>query len=216
MRAYLPSRLSLGAALCLLLAGGPAFARGLLQGPRAQAIRQQRAAQRSETRAQNNAARPSAKTAPNSAIRPAAHAGNLAQWMDSHKKLSLADQQRALENEPGFRELPAETQQRYRDRLVQLSNMNPQQRARILDRNEALERLTPVQRQQWDGAVQQLHSLPQPRKALIARSILDLREMPPDQRDRVIDAPAFGAQFSPDERGLIRTLLTAEPYAGER
>ena len=46
----------------------------------------------------------------------------------------------------------------------------------------------------------------------MARAILDLREMPPDQREQVIDSPAFGAQFSDGERSTIRTLLTAEPY----
>jgi hypothetical protein len=208
MNGHLPTRLCLGAAFCVLLAGGPAFARG---GQRPQpTVRQERSAQRAEARAAQNAVRP------NLPVRPAPHAGNLGQWMENHKSLSLQQQQRALESEPGFRELDPQTQQNMRDRLVQLNSMAPQQRARILDRNEALERLTPAQRQQWDGAVQQLHSLPQPRKSLIARSILDLREMPPNQRDRVIDSPAFGAQFSPDERTLIRTLLTAEPYTGER
>src|ERR1700722_14630966 len=48
---------------------------------------------------------------------------HLAQWMDRHSNLSLPDQQKALENEPGFRDLPPQTQQRYRDRLTQLNNM---------------------------------------------------------------------------------------------
>jgi hypothetical protein len=108
MNRHLPSRLCLAAALCVLLASGPAFARGF--GQRAQqaaANRQQRAAQRAEGRAaQNNAARPAPNSNPNPGARPAAHPGNLAQWMQDHKNLSLPEQQRALENEPGFRELP--------------------------------------------------------------------------------------------------------------
>jgi hypothetical protein len=40
-------------------------------------------------------------------------------------------------------------------------------------------------------------------------AIRDLRTMPPDQRQQVIDSPAFAAQFSPDERQTIRTILTA-------
>ena len=39
--------------------------------------------------------------------------------MERHSNLPLADQQHALENEPGFRDLPAPTQQRMRDRLIQ-------------------------------------------------------------------------------------------------
>ena len=57
--------------------------------------------------------------------------------MDRHSNLPLAEQQRALENEPGFRDLPPQTQQRMRDRLTQLNNMTPEQRRRILERTEA-------------------------------------------------------------------------------
>jgi len=136
--------------------------------------------------------------------------------MENHKNLSLPEQQRALENEPGFRDLPPETQLRYRDRLAQLNNMNPQQRARILDRNEALERLTPQQREEYRSAAQTLETAPPERRRPMARAVLDLTEMPPAQREQVIDSPAFRAQFSDGERSTIRTLLTAEPYSGER
>jgi hypothetical protein len=40
-------------------------------------------------------------------------------------------------------------------------------------------------------------------------ALRDLRAMPADQRQQVIDSPAFGNQFSPDERQTIRTILTA-------
>ncbi len=137
---------------------------------------------------------------------------HLRQWIENHRSLSPPEQQRQLENEPGFRELPQQTQQRYRDELNRLNSMPPQQRDRMLQRNEQLERLSPVQRQQWRGAVQQLNGLPIDRKRLVARSILDLRMMPPGQREQIINSPAFGAQFSDSERSTIRTLLIAEPY----
>ena len=215
MNWHLPSRLCLAAAVCVLLTSGPAFARGF--GQRALALRQQRAAQRAQTRAaQNNAARPVPNSYPGPGARPAAHPGNLAQWMQDHKTLSLPEQQRALESEPGFRDLPPETQQRYRDRLAQLNNMNPQQRQRILDRNEALERLTPQQREQYGSASNALKSAPPERQRPMARAILDLTEMPPGQREQVIDSPAFHSQFSDSERSTIRTLLMGEPYYGDR
>jgi hypothetical protein len=166
------------------------------------AVRQNRAEQRAETRAQNGAPR------------PIQNPGHLAQWMESHKSLSLADQQRALQNEPGFRDLPRETQQQQLNELGRLYSMNPEQRGRMLDRTEALERLTPAQRQQYNGAARQLYALPQPRRMLIGRAMLDLRMMPPAEREQVIDSPRFASQFSPDERSMVRTLLTAEPYPG--
>jgi hypothetical protein len=219
MKRRLPSRLCLGAALCVLLASVPAFARGWggQQRSQAGAARQQRANQRAQTRAaQNNAARPAPNPPYNPPVRPAQHEGNLAQWMQDHKNLSLQDQQRALENEPGYRQLDPQTQQHMRDRLAQLNNMNPQQRQRILDRNEALERLTPQQREQYGNASNALTSAPPERQRPMARAILDLTEMPPGQREQVIDSPAFRAQFSDSERSTIRTLLMGEPYYGGR
>jgi hypothetical protein len=199
MKAQRPSRLCLGAALLLLLASAPAFARGRGYG-------------RQHGSPPPAVLKPARPTVPRPGARLGDNQQHLAQWMENHRNLSPADQQRALENEPGFHDLPPQTQQRMRDRLAQLNNMNPEQRDRTLDRTEALERLTPQQRQQWRGAVQQLNSLQPARRLLAARAILDLREMPPEQRQQVIDSPRFRAQFSDEERSMIGTLLTAEPY----
>lgn len=137
---------------------------------------------------------------------------HLQRWMQSHSAMSLADQQRALQNEPGFRELPAQVQQNRLNMLARLYNMNPQQRSRILSRTEVLERMAPAQRQQWRDAVQRLNSTPQPRRRMIANAILGLRELPPEQREAMLNSPAYASQFSPDERQTLHTLLTAEPY----
>jgi uncharacterized protein DUF3106 len=137
---------------------------------------------------------------------------HLAQWMDRHSNLPLAEQQRALENEPGFRELPPPTQQRMRDRLTQLNNMSPEQRRRIIDRTEAMERLTLPQRQQVRGAMQQLGGLPEDRRRLVARAFRDLREMPQPQRQAILDSDRFRGQFSDQERSTLSNLLAVEPY----
>ncbi len=134
---------------------------------------------------------------------------HLEQWMDNHRNLSLPDLQHALQNEPGFRDLPPQVQQNRLNALGRLYNMTPEQRSRMLNGVEGLERLSPQQQQQWDHAVQQMHALPVPRRALMITAIRDLRAMPSDQRQQVIDSPAFGQQFSPEERQTIRTILTA-------
>lgn len=137
---------------------------------------------------------------------------HLAQWMQRHSNLSPADQQRALENEPGFRSLPPQTQQRMRDRLTQLNNMSPERRRRLLERTEDMERLTPPQRQQVRSAMQQLGALPQDRRRLVARAFRDLREMPPPQRESVLNSDRFRGQFSPQEQSTLSNLLAVEPY----
>jgi hypothetical protein len=120
--------------------------------------------------------------------------------------------QKALQNEPGFRELPRQVQQYELNEMARLYNMDPQQRARMLDRNEGFERLTPQRRQQYLDAEQQWSVLPPARRRVLSRAFLDLREMPPDQRQLTLNSPAFRAQFSDDERTMLSTLLTVEPY----
>jgi hypothetical protein len=209
MKSHLPSRLFLGAAFMLLSAAVPALARSPRSAPpppapRASRSEPPRAAARPET--------PAARPEPNIIARPAQNQEHMQQWMDHHSILSLPEQQRALENNPGFRELPRQLQQYELNELARLNNMDPQQRARMLNRNEALERMSPPQRQQYRDAVQRLNELPTPRRRDIVRAILDLREMPPDQRQQAINSPAFRAQFSDPERSMLSTILTVEPY----
>jgi hypothetical protein len=103
-------------------------------------------------------------------------------------------------------------QQRELQQLRNLNNMPAPARDRMLDRTEMLERMSPQQQQQYRGAAQQLRAAPPARQRLMAKAILDLRMMPPGQREQVIDSPAFAGQFNEGERSTIRTLLTAEPY----
>lgn len=132
--------------------------------------------------------------------------------MNSHSNLSPDQQQRALANEPGFRQLPAQTQEHLRNRLAQLNAMPPEQRRRFIEHTEDLERLTPPQRQQFRGAMQQLGVLPEDRRRFVARTFRDLRRMSPSQRQSVLSSEAFQKQFSPQERGTLSDLLAVEPY----
>jgi hypothetical protein len=137
---------------------------------------------------------------------------HLAQWMQRHSNLSLPQQQRALENEPGFRSLPPETQDRLRNRLVQLNNMSPEQLQRTTQRTELMERLTPDQRQQFRSSVQQLGQFPEDRRRLVAHAFRDLRELPPPQREAMLNSDRYRGQFSDQERSTLSNLLAVEPY----
>ena len=192
----------------LLFAAVPALARG----PRSAPPPAPRASRPGPPSAAARPEAPAARPEPRIIARPAQNQEHMQQWIDRHSNLSLPEQQRALENNPGFRELPRQLQQYELNELARLYNMDPQQRARMLDRNEALERMTPPQRQQYRDAVEQLNTLPTPRRRVIVRAILDLREMPPDQRQLIINSPAFRAQFSDPERSMLSTILTVEPY----
>jgi hypothetical protein len=137
---------------------------------------------------------------------------HLGQWMDRHSNLPLADQQKALENEPGFRELPPQTQQAMRNRLTLLNNMTPEQRRRVLEHTEAMEHLTPPQRQQVRGALEQYQGLPEDRRRMVARAFRGLREMPEPQRQAFMNSDRFRGEFSDQERNTLSNLLAVEPY----
>lgn len=136
---------------------------------------------------------------------------HLAQWMQQHSNLSLADQQRALGNEPGFRGLPPQTQQQMRNRLVQLNNMPPERRRRLLERIEEMEHLTPPQRQQVRSAMHQLGELPPDRRRMVARAFRNLRDMPPSQQQALLHSENFRGRFSPQEQSALSHLLAVGP-----
>ena len=132
--------------------------------------------------------------------------------MKSHSNMTPEQQQHALENEPGFRNLPPETQQRLRNTLAQLNRMPAEQRRRQLERNEAIEHLTPAQEQQFHASMAQFNTFPVERRRLIARAFRDLREMPPPQREALLNSDRTRAEFSDQERSTLSGLLAAEPY----
>jgi hypothetical protein len=132
--------------------------------------------------------------------------------MDRHSNLTPEQQQKELENLPGFRDLPPQSQQRLRNQLTQLNSMPPEQRRRMLERNEAIEHLSPDQQQQFRTAMGQFNTLPLDRRRLVARAFRDLREMPPPQRDALLNSDRTRTEFSEQERSTLSGLLAAEPY----
>ncbi len=99
-----------------------------------------------------------------------------------------------------------------RDRLTQLNNMSPEQRRRMIDHTEVMEKLTPQQRQQFRTATEQYRELPEDRRRLVARAFRDLREMPVPQRQAILNSDHFRSEFSDQERGTLSNLLAVEPY----
>jgi hypothetical protein len=132
--------------------------------------------------------------------------------MDRHRTLTPEQQQKALESEPGFKQLPQQDQERLRNRLTQLNNMPEEQRRRTIARAETIEHLTPAQRQQVKSTMQQYNALPVDRRRLVARAFRDLREMPEPQRQAIVNSDRFHSQFNDSERSTLNNLLAVEPY----
>ncbi len=136
---------------------------------------------------------------------------HLAEWMNQHSSLSPQQQQQALDREPGFRELPAQTQQRMRDRLAQLDAMPPARRQRVIARTEAMERLSPEQRGEVRGALGQLGSLPMEQRHEVAHTFRALRDLPPSERVQAYSSGRYGPPLSDTQRSVLMNLLRVEP-----
>lgn len=137
---------------------------------------------------------------------------HLGPWLQRHGNMPPAQQEKALESEPGFTRLPLEQQEKLLNRLRQINRMPPTQRQRTVDRIEAMERLSPQMRQQVRMSVQEFHALPEDRQRLVKKAFRDLRDYPPEQRAVMMKSGQFQAPFTPQERGILGDILAVEPY----
>jgi len=134
---------------------------------------------------------------------PGPHFGD---WLRNHQDLSPADRLRALEQDPGFRNLPTQVQDRMRHRLQDFNDRTPEQQQQILQRMATFEHLTPEQQQKVRSMFHAFHGLPAERRQAVNQAFRQLQEMPPEQRQRALDSQAFRSNFSNQERELMRGM----------
>jgi hypothetical protein len=211
---------ALSGAAALLCASATAQGRPHHGGgvPRPQAPRSQAPPERSPAPPEvHQQQQPVASASANPVLVPRNQSGeHLAGWLDRHSNLTPAQQQQALEHEPGFHDLPPQTQQRYRDQLTRLNAMPPGQRSKLLSHTEAMEHLTPEQRGQVRNAMQQWAALPPASHRAVGRAFRNLRDMTPAQRDAYMNSPDIRSQFTDQERSTITNLMAVEPYLPPR
>jgi hypothetical protein len=142
----------------------------------------------------------------------AAPQGHLGDWLNQHQNVPVQDQERMLRNDPSFKRLPSGDQQRLTQQLRQVDQMPEQQRDRRLARNEMLEHMSPEQRMSINRSGRQWAALPQDRQTMMKRAFQDLRGVPLDQRQTVLNSARYQGTFSPEERGILSDFLRVEPY----
>ncbi len=154
----------------------------------------------------------------NTGQRPAYNSppGHLGSWLNEHRNLNVGQQEHLLRNDPTFKRLPPNDQQRLMQRLRQVDQMPPAQRQRWLARNELLEHMSPEERMQINRSAQQWSALPQARQGVMKNAFRDLRGVPPDQRQTVLNSDRYQRMFSPQERNILGNMLKAEPYEPQR
>jgi len=121
-----------------------------------------------------------------------------------------------LRGDSSFRRLSPAMQQRLVQQLHQVNQLTPEQQQRRLARNEILEHLSPQERMQVERSQGRWPTLPADRQVLMKSAFRDLREVPPDQRQTVLNSSRYQGVFSPEERGILADFLRVEPYQGPR
>src|ERR1700685_1352424 len=125
-----------------------------------------------------------------------AHAGD---WLRRYKGLPPGEQDRALQNDPGFRHMTAQQQQRFRQQLHYFAGLPPRAQQRIVDNMDRWAHLTPDQKQ----VVNRMRQLPPDRRRMVTTAVRDLSAMPPGERDRIINSGRFKKMFTPDELDIM-------------
>jgi hypothetical protein len=121
-----------------------------------------------------------------------------------------------LRGDSSFRRLPAAEQQRVIQQLHEVDRLPEPEQQRRLGRTEMIERLSPQQRTQVDLSARRWATLPPDRQSMVKRAFQDLRRVPLDQRQTVLNSNRYQGVFSPEERGILSNFLRVEPYQPAR
>jgi hypothetical protein len=79
-----------------------------------------------------------------------------------------------------------------------------------------IERLSPQERMQVTNSARRWAVQPPERQALMKSTFRDLRAVPLDQRQTVLNSAHYQNAFTPEERGILSDLLRVEPYEPAR
>lgn len=142
--------------------------------------------------------------------------GHLGAWLYQHRNLPVQDQERMLRSDPNFQRLPPNAQQRVVQQLHQVNELSEEQRQRRLARAEIIEHLSPQDRMQITNSAHRWAELQPDRQALMKNAFRDLRSVPLDQRQTVLNSARYQGVFNPEERGILGDMLRVEPYEPAR
>lgn len=145
-----------------------------------------------------------------------ARPGHLGDWLNNHRNLTPQQQEEELRREPGFNRLSPEMQQRVLNRLRTLESRPLVQQQRQAARVELFERLSPEQKAEVHASSAALAGMAPDRQRMVGRAFNDLRQIPPEQRGQILNSARFSNTFTPEERHVLGSLLSIEPYEGRQ
>jgi hypothetical protein len=112
--------------------------------------------------------------------------------------------------------LPPGEQQQVVQQLRQVNQLTEEQRQRREARTQMIERLSPQERMQVNNSAHRWATLPVDRQTMMKNAFRDLRAVPTDQRQTVLNSARFQSAFNPEERGILSDMLRVEPFQPAR
>jgi hypothetical protein len=82
--------------------------------------------------------------------------------------------------------------------------MPTQQQQRVLNRMEMIEHLRPEQQRRAETLFSLFRGMDTQRKDMIRRTLRQMRTMPPDARERMLNSPETQSRYSPQEILMLR------------
>lgn len=140
-------------------------------------------------------------------------APQLGAWLRAHKDLPIDQQEKALENDAGYKGLSPQRQAELKERLRKFNSLPPDQKEKALRNMEYWEKLTPAQREQIRAAHQHMQTLPPERKTMVRKALRNLRKMSPGERAQEFASNEFRTTFSDQEQTILKNLAEINPPA---
>lgn len=128
-------------------------------------------------------------------------------WMRRLQRMSPHEQERFLENNRRFRNLPTSRQAEIRARLKQWNSLTTEQKQVLIRRARILERMSAAERREIRQVIlPEWRKLPPDRRQMIRGKIRQLQGLSDSKREKRLKDPAFEKGLSPKERNLLRQL----------
>ena len=128
-------------------------------------------------------------------------------WMERLRDMSPDQQERFLNNNERFKNLPAARQAQIRRRLQHWNSLTPEQRQAVRDRERIWEQMSPEQQRHIrEELLPKWQQLSPDRRQVLLSKLRALRGLGESERAARMNAPAFLSDLSSDERGMLREL----------
>ncbi len=144
---------------------------------------------------------------------PNQQGGQAGDWLRRYQNLPPQEQERLLNNDPQFQKLPLDRQSNLRDRLHDFNSLPSEKKQQVLDRMTKFENFPKEQREQLKILHEKMHQIPEGRRDIVRTAFRNLRDMSPQDRERVVNSDKFRSTFSEDERSLIKGLVDVHSQA---